>query len=334
VSANIPAVWKDLLTYLPSNRKGTPDATPLLLDSIDDESVPTWAAARCTSAAAPWIEAFAWKGRALLDGGYQVNCPAASAFVEAKCIWPEKRCDAVVSLGTGKPEIDDPQTTHTVLRLLEKAATQLTGSEATWSKFSATFTGPMERHGIFRLQPTYKGRGFEFDDFKKLSELESEVEAWLMTCDEQIRLICDRLVAALFFFTPLSSITNGDQSGEIRSRLPVDLDARNTLIDAMLQHRGMDLFRVEFIGTARETLSIAAPHDLTLDRKRDELRIPVQLSALPSAGKIEIDIRMRNVNRNVPPSHQPWSPISGSPYVLRGRIEGTSENGRSTMGYR
>src|SRR5271154_1461857 len=107
----------NFLISLHSNRRATSNATPLLLDYI---SMPTWAAARSTSAAMPYFEAFHWRGRLLLDGGFQVNCPAACALTEAKCIWPEKRRDTLVSLGTGKSENGEQETSHNILRLLKK----------------------------------------------------------------------------------------------------------------------------------------------------------------------------------------------------------------------
>ena len=282
--------------------------------------MPIWAAARSTAAAFPYFKAFQWQGQMFLDGGFQLNCPAAAAFSEAACIWPDSRCDILTSLGTGTAEPvtsgpPSPQNTSEVLKSIVDAATS---SEKIWTKFAMKFASdPPEEHHLFRLNPLYAGTGFELDDIQKLGEIEKETEEWLKTCD-QMSLVCDQLIASLFFFLP-RPIENGVQKGTIYCRLPVDLEARQGLVDAMRQEHDLRLFMVEFVDKNRDPIYVNAADNITTCNCQHELRIQVELQDLPETGEIKVQFKMRNLGQNAslePQAHK-WTAISGSPYVLR-----------------
>jgi hypothetical protein len=273
----------------------------------------------------PYFAAFDWQGRKLMDGGFQLSCPAAAAYKEATSIWPEKRCDIMLSLGAGKPRGNAPWPPNN-LQCGQKIVDIVADSERAWNKFVSGMEGHPSDHGIFRLNPEYVGSGYNLDDFKKLDSIEGEVALWLASCDE-IAPVCDRLIAALFFFVP-TSLTNGVQTGGIFCRLPVDLEARGRLVTAMQQWP--DVFEVHIVGNSRKPVTIRNPENLSRIRAGEELYIPVSIDDLPLAGKIEIEVRMRSMKRHPWVFELPcWSPIGGSPYVLRG--DEMAFKGRKTM---
>jgi hypothetical protein len=44
---------------------------------------------------------------------------------------------------------------------------------ATWTEFTATI---QQKDGIFRLNPTYCEPGYKLDDFRKLDEIQNQME--------------------------------------------------------------------------------------------------------------------------------------------------------------
>jgi hypothetical protein len=276
--------------------------------------MPVWAAARCTSAALPFFKAFTWQGQMLIDGGFQLNCPAASAVSEAKCIWPDKRCDILLSLGTGTPETPDSPSSHNFAKMVSAIAHRITDATGAWVQFR---DNAPRRHSLFRLNPEYRGRGFAFDAFQKLDEIERQAGSWIGTAgaSSQIGFICDQLIASLFFFRSVESTERSTFAGEILCRLPVDLPARQNLIDGMLKESDLNLFMVQYSGRGEQLIHVA--ESLRNVRPGHELRIIVKPSVLPTnAGRIDAQIKMRNLGRDACALPR-WSPISGSPYVLQ-----------------
>lgn len=205
-----------------------------------------------------------------------------------------------------------PPSFNNTLRSFDDAVDVTTSSEFIWANFSAR-----QQPNIFRLNPVYSGGGFALDDFNKLDEIEGQTVEWLAHCDLQITGLCDQLIAALFFFVPISIIEDGVQIGEIQCRLPVDLDARSNLVDKMAEDADTDLFVVETGGKAIKSINVK--DSLGSISPGVELRIPVKLEGLPDAGEIVVHMKMRSLGENTPRSllYHRWVPISGSPFVLR-----------------
>src|ERR1700720_1661613 len=130
-----------------SNR--TLDGT-LLFGPTPKESMPVWAAARCTSAASPYFKPLLWNGHTLFDGGFTLNCPAASAYSEAKHIWPGKRHDILLSLGTGITPDHSPLDLCSPLGTAIAVAGHMADAQAAWMKFCNSHS---ECHNLFRLDP-------------------------------------------------------------------------------------------------------------------------------------------------------------------------------------
>ena len=269
--------------------------------------MPTWAAARCTSALVPYFKPLEWQGHTLFDGGFKLNCPASCAYSEAQYIWPDKRCDILLSLGAGSV-IDSPRPPagHK-----SAVASDLTDAGGTWDKFVASVS---QQDRIFRLDPTYSGAGFALDEFRKLNQIERQVYEWILTQSLLLTEVCGQLIASLFFFCPLGPIKDGIQAGEILCRLPTDLTARQNLVDAMLQETDLNLFMVEYDGKSGKT-QVPIPVGSTLRSLRStaELCFHVQLGNMPVTEEVMIHVKMRMLNR-LEAQFSVWLPISGSPY--------------------
>lgn len=285
------------------------DAYPLLLEPDLEKCMPIWAAARCTSAALPYFKAFQWRGQMLLDGGFQLNCPAAAAFSEAKYIWPQKSCDILLSLGTGTgtSTTRNKLPAHQFIQLMNNIANAIADTEITWATFSA---GAQPGLVIPRLNPVYSGKGFNLDDIEKLDEIEDQTKTWILKCHTEVNLICDHLIAALFFFRPT------EHTGEICCRLPASLPSRQKLIEGMLEEDDLCLFVVD-VGGGKPYRHIDVTESLFgCTGVINELRIPVNLPDLATTGEITVHIKMRNL-KHIGSSTKRWTSISGSPYLLR-----------------
>ena len=271
--------------------------------------MPIWAAARCTSAAVPYIKAFEWHGNMLLDGAFQLNCSADCAYSEAKSIWPNKRRDILLSLGTGKATRPKPPSYHSYVHLANGVAGRIVDAEGAWEKFITTNE---QKDRMFRLNPIYDGVGFEVDDFQKLDEIETQAEEWMNDVSQngQLSDICDRLIAALFFFRMILA-DDGVRGGEILCRLPASLLERQNLVHGMLREADSKLFVVEYngrSGTIYEDIDVKealSSLDVTA-----ELRFPVKLCDLDT-DEITVHVKMRTLGT------RKLLPISGSPYVIR-----------------
>jgi len=171
-----------------------------------------------------------------------------------------------------------------------------------------------EELGIFRLNPLYTGTEFRLDDFQKLDEIEAKTEEWLGTCNLQLTLICDHLVAALFFFRALGQIKNGTMTGEILCRLPVHLEARQSVIDKILEETDLNLFVIEFGDGRREHVDVSSLNGV---HSGDDIHIPVILNELPDKAEVQIKMRNSSWTQNTRSlESRGWSRISGSPYTL------------------
>ena len=103
------------------------------------------------------------------------------------------------------------------------------------------------------------------------------------------------------------------QVGEILCRLPADLEARQKLVEGILQKEYLHLFVVKYNGNTLAHVNNEAFKDLRSDA---ELHLEVTLSGLPTTGAIEIDVNMQRLGTQPADSSQ-WLPISGSPYVIQ-----------------
>ena len=268
----------------------------------------SWAAARCTSAAVPYFKAFEWQGNMLLDGGFQLNCCADCAYSEAKSIWPDKRRDILLSLGTGKATRPKPPSRHSFIRLANGVAGHIVNAEGAWEKFITTNE---QKDRMFRLNPRYGGVGFEVDDFQKLDEIENQAEEWMNDVSQngQLTDICDRLIAALFFFRMIPA-DDGVRGGEILCRLPASLLERQNLVHGMREADSK--FVVEYNGRSGPIYEdVDVKEAFASLNVTAELRFPVKLHNLVVTDEIAVHVKMRISGT------RKYLHISGSPYVIR-----------------
>ncbi len=174
----------------------------LVLSAEPKNCMPTWVAARCTSAAFPYFKGYEWNGEQLLDGGFVVNCPAELAFDEAHCVWLNRRMDALVSIGTGASTASHANKCSQedqLLKIAETAIHLVSSSQRLWAEFTKHHDSQIAR--IFRLQPEFETH-FPLDAVNKVDTISHEVEAWLALHGDQIDHISNQLIATLFFFKP------------------------------------------------------------------------------------------------------------------------------------
>jgi hypothetical protein len=253
----------------------------------------------------------------LLDGGFKLNCPAACAYSEAKCIWPDKHRDILVSLGTGKAaNPETPPARNKLVGLARAIIDDIADAEGAWDRFQTTL---LQTECVFRLNPIYLGTGFKLDEFQKLHEIEKQTEEWMATQDASLTRICDQLIAALFFFR-LGPIEDGARIGEIHCRLPTGLKERQNLVRAMRLQPNTNLFVVEYdrLRPPEIRMEINVAEAFGSVASGDELVLRVKLEDVPENGRTTIHAKMRSLKmpQAVDFRRSEWLPISGSPYVL------------------
>ena len=293
------ATTSDCLCY--SNRTSRDDT--LIFGSTPAECMSVWEAARCTSAAPHYFKPLIWQGKLLLDGALKLICPAARANSEAESIWPDKRCDILLSLETGTSPNLPPKHNNVVTE--GKAVGDIIDASRAWAKFCR---GHPQRHTLFRLNPSYHNE-FTVDDVKKLNEIQTQTEEWILKKDEEVNYICDQLIAALFYFRPTDDI--GVLAGTIFCRLPPTMGQKfiRDIRQKANLNSDLPLFAVKHHGI---TLDV----DIALRNTppSDELCFELTCHGVPTTGDTKIDVKMRGMLQ----TRYPWFPISGpgSPYNI------------------
>jgi len=290
----------------------------LVLSAEPKNCMPTWVAARCTSAAVPYFKGYEWNGEHLLDGGFVANCPAELALDEACCVWPNRRMDTLVSIGTGASKVfhDNHSQDDRLLKIAETAIDVVSSSQKLWAEFTKHHSSEMGR--IFRLQPEYETH-FPLDAVNKVDIISQEVETWLAlhTNRDQIDRISNQLIASLFFFK-FSALDrqSGTQSGSIECRLPPGLSERRAMVTALITvARARQLFTVDISGRGGSGAHVSGPllylEDLFQVPGR-ELSIPVTIEHLPLVTRPTIDIKLCHIFGNEVSQYS----ISGCPFTI------------------
>jgi len=223
----------------------------------------------------------------------------------------------LLSLGTGdaRAEDDTPAPPRSRLaRVVKAVAYHIADANGAWHAF---YSSGREKAGVLkRLSPEYKGPDFELDKFQKLDEIESQAKQWIATQAKELDDICDRLIAALFFFRLLDGTEGDVQNGEILCRLPADLRARENLVNRMLLKQTQDsrlkLFDVDYDGRVAHIIVV---EDLNQLLPGEELRLHVKLTGLLAStahSGTQIHVKIRSLLTN----QLAWLPISGSPYKI------------------
>jgi hypothetical protein len=152
---------------------------------------------------------------------------------EARNIWPTKKLDILVMLGSSPPHLKDQKSAPDVDSIDQSSRPTLL-AKAT----------PV----LFQLNSAI-GSNFGLEDLSKIAEISRDIDRWLAESNGTIVEVANRLVAGLFFYTssPLVSV----RLGTISCRLPFDLKARMTLVAHLItvvSHR--KLFIATYSGTS------------------------------------------------------------------------------------
>ena len=290
-----------------SNR--TSNDNTLLFGATPAECMSVWEAARCTSAAPPYFEPLRWRGKWLLDGALKLNCPAARAFSEAEDIWRGKKCDILLSLGTGTTPNRSPTEPCGLITVGTTVASDMMDEQKTWGLFLGRH--PQSRN--LRLNPIHRS-AFTLDDVKNLKNIQTQTEQWILTKEEEVNIICDRLIAALFFFSPSSEIRGGVLVGKIFCRLPPTEGSK--LIDRILQKAELPLFTVKYNGETPVDIIVGEAFG-DPSSSDDPCFVVTCLGDTPTTGDIKVDVEMRSLQQ----TKSPWLPISGSPYTIHRKFD-------------
>jgi len=123
--------------------------------------------------------------------------------------------------------------------------------------------------------------------------------------------ICDRLVAALFFFIPSHEIDDAEQVGRIFCRLPAKEGQK--LIGRHTSETRLASIRCEVHGEPLVDINVnkVSGDPPSLMSLCLEVTCP---GGVPATGAIKlIDVEMRSLAKH---AKFPWLPISGTPYII------------------
>ncbi|KAF8241567.1 hypothetical protein K440DRAFT_569550 [Wilcoxina mikolae CBS 423.85] len=190
-----------------------------------DSEMKIWEAARATSAAPRYFEAFEHKptGRFFCDGALTNNNPAHIASTEAEYLWPEHkhRPDIFLSIGTGagesaREEVLDSReanprkkSSRGPLKYLKRLKAIVTlqvelsmDCQKAWDDFTSKrpYTTDAEgRQRYHRLNMKYSRHIPNLQDVGDFPYLKEEADRFCSENDVTLREIADKLVASLFY---------------------------------------------------------------------------------------------------------------------------------------
>jgi hypothetical protein len=142
---------------------------------------------------------------------------------EAANIWPTKRLDILVELGSGLPHLD-----HELMLALDVE------SPGQWSPSMSKWVGGLLNGQLAKASPVIfqlnliLSRHFGLNGVDSIAEISHDTDRWLGERNDTIVEVANHLVAGLFFFTPAQDPAL--HLGTISCRLPWDLEARMKLV--------------------------------------------------------------------------------------------------------
>jgi len=158
-------------------------------DMKGDCEIELWKAIRASTAAPTYFIPLYHNSLAFRDGGLLCNNPAPIGIQEAKKLWPHKKLDLLVSVGTGYPPIKDVKNIEGYSELVNQIIASCTETEKTHVILKSIL--PSENY--LRLQPTNKSI-FEID----LDETsEEKLEAISFATKQYIDEITDPILIPL-----------------------------------------------------------------------------------------------------------------------------------------
>jgi calcium-independent phospholipase A2-gamma len=155
--------------------------------------VKVWEALRASTAAPSYFDMFTRDGKVFRDGGMIANNPASIALHEAKCLWPDKRIDMLLSVGTGVTTVQPVAHPNTYSQLLSQIANACAETEKTHGALQDTLP-----HDVYaRLQPMDDlfAVGIDETSSEKLEQLRDVTVRWIAKNDERFMALARSLVA-------------------------------------------------------------------------------------------------------------------------------------------
>ena len=291
---------------------------PRLIDPNLEDCMHVWEAARATAATFPHFAPFTWQEKKLLDGGFRANCPAEIGYNEARCVWPERRLDVLVSLGTGsyhKKSALPPK--NLALKVGRQFVEAITNSAQLWEAFQVRIGKDKTR--CFRLDP-FLTRDFGVADVKNLKNIADDTECWLINQGADLANIGNQLIASLFFCIAGVTTDASTWACNITCRLSAAVEGKTTLVDHLIDIASKrDLFTAKSSNCA--TVHCDAENAL-LDwrhtNSQGPIVVPLTISGLPAEGEVKIYISMADIFRD-DSTHR--YPVSGMPYVFRRTVQ-------------
>ena len=156
-----------------------------------------WQALRASSAAPSYFPEMDYGRRPFKmrfqDGGCYANNPAGIAVHEARRIWGNRPIDCVLSLGTGRTEVERSVYSR---RLLTRILNTLVESATDVDRVHHCLLDTMPQGTYFRFQPIGKDFGMELDetDVKVLDSLEAATNKYIDEHMDDFTALCQALL--------------------------------------------------------------------------------------------------------------------------------------------
>lgn len=155
-------------------------------DNAPDTSAYTiWEAARATTAAPLYFSPMNVQGRTYYDGGLYCNNPVIEVIKEARTEFPSSYIKTIVSIGTGKARITEPDWFPNIINSF---AERVTTTEAQHDDVLNDDSFKDVRAGYFRFQGRTELGDIDLADAEKLDEVEKLAQQFLDS-DDGKRLI-------------------------------------------------------------------------------------------------------------------------------------------------
>jgi hypothetical protein len=219
---------------------------------------------------------------------------------EATNIWPTKKLDILLMLGSGLPHLENQK----VLALDVESPGQWSHLMSKWVEALMSGWVVEVTPVIFQLNPIISS-DFGLDDVCRIAEISRDTDRWLRKRNDTIVEVANHFVAGLFCYT--SSPLVAMQLGTISCRLPWDLEARVKLVAHLItvaHHR--ELFIATCTGASTNIDPIVELKSLCHGQDLIIKVMGVWLGPLGGQGKL--DISMADIFRKSDKRY----PISGS----------------------
>jgi len=116
------------------------------------------------------------------DGGCIANNPTAIAVHEAKCLWPDRKIDCIVSMGTGKPP-----TRENKAGFLERTVMEMIESATSVDRIHELMADTYSDSVYFRFNPLDERYNCLLDESRKekLEDMREAARDYVKECEDR-----------------------------------------------------------------------------------------------------------------------------------------------------